>query len=271
MESMTDKEIVDQIDSRRVWIAQPKERVTNPDKPWEVIREDGEKAIKNFATREAAWSRAKELAKKNSSQNRRAGARVKNMSDGQFSKNNFYPSPQADPYYGGGEEEREEDMYESSRDIVTVVVAQGKPVKASEYYDSRFSSGLGDAYQRASRLDKSLYDIGRATSRGISHSADIKSAQATGDTVTFVYASNRNLSEEKLEEVSNILGISGTDIYLYRSVEGRDKPYINALKTTPEQSVDAGVVTTMFDRKDIRHEKPVDGNVMAYIPVEMLE
>lgn len=83
-------ETIEELPNDCVWMAQPKKNPNTKQKPWEVKRQDNQRASKDFKNQKKAWEKAKELAQKNGTYNNPTGARKKN-SQGQITQNEFYP------------------------------------------------------------------------------------------------------------------------------------------------------------------------------------
>lgn len=75
----------------KTWIAQPKENRNTREKPWEVKRENADRASRDFRTREKAWQWARNKAEEVGTHPKPAKAKLKLRRDGTFSKNISYP------------------------------------------------------------------------------------------------------------------------------------------------------------------------------------
>lgn len=150
------EEMVEELPQRRVWLAQPKKNVNDPSKPWEVKKENGEKAVKDHPTQKEAWEHAKEIARNEATQPKPAGARKKGT-DGQFIVNRFYPHPsQKDDNYA--EPQQKQQQEQDVDKVKAVVLKDGEHGKAGQVVkaDPRKIIRTQDL-QRFDELERTLF------------------------------------------------------------------------------------------------------------------
>lgn len=75
----------------KTWIAQPKRNRNSREKPWEVKRENADRASRDFRTQEQAWKWAKKKAEEEGTRPKPARAKLKLKRAGTFKKTKTYP------------------------------------------------------------------------------------------------------------------------------------------------------------------------------------